>query len=293
MPAALQTMRGSLVRHADEGRGAHWYFKHPTVGDAYGALLAKNPELLGIYILGTHPDRLMTQVTCGSVGLEHAVAIPDSLFSVVLSRLESYHSSSRWEVQRRLDGFLARRCSASFLRLYLATYPATLDRLADPGMLFSAVSEVPLAARLHELQLLPEQVRARFMARVTECTLDGDDLSAFESKAVQTIFGNDFASLRARVASELIPRLADVRRSWQSNDSAGVSAADQMAPLIESLEAMRPELRTIVEIDQIDATTGCGQARESPTARDTDILVGDMLPAHGNQPRSIFDDVDD
>ncbi len=69
---------------------ALWRFKHPTVGDALAALLLKNPELLGIYVRGSSVESLMRQITCGDVGLEHAVALPNPLFRLVVRRLGEF-----------------------------------------------------------------------------------------------------------------------------------------------------------------------------------------------------------
>jgi hypothetical protein len=66
---------------------AAWRFKHPTVGDAYAFLLLQNPELLGIYVQGSPIDKLMGQISCGDVGLERAVALPKTLFPLVLLNL--------------------------------------------------------------------------------------------------------------------------------------------------------------------------------------------------------------
>jgi len=69
---ALESLSGSLVQYTHLEDTAAWKFKHPTVGDAYAALLLRNPELLGIYIRGSPMDKLMGHVTCGDVGLERA-----------------------------------------------------------------------------------------------------------------------------------------------------------------------------------------------------------------------------
>jgi energy-coupling factor transporter ATP-binding protein EcfA2 len=77
---ALSALRDSLVRHAvEEGQGV-WRFKHPTIGDAFSSILLDDPELMGIYLISAPIDKLIYQVTCGDVGLEHAVLVPKSYF---------------------------------------------------------------------------------------------------------------------------------------------------------------------------------------------------------------------
>jgi hypothetical protein len=60
---ALDCLNGSLVQHAQTEDAAIWRFKHPTVGDAFAAVLLQNPELLGIYARGSPMYSLMGQVT--------------------------------------------------------------------------------------------------------------------------------------------------------------------------------------------------------------------------------------
>jgi hypothetical protein len=63
-----------------------WRFKHPTIGDAYAELLVQSPELLGIDIRGSAPERIVDQVTCGDVGIEKAVVLPKPLFPLILGK---------------------------------------------------------------------------------------------------------------------------------------------------------------------------------------------------------------
>jgi hypothetical protein len=69
---ALESLNGSLVKYTVTESSATWKFKHPTIGDAYAGLLLQSPELLGVYLRGSSIDKLMSQVTCGDLGLEHA-----------------------------------------------------------------------------------------------------------------------------------------------------------------------------------------------------------------------------
>ncbi|HXG71104.1 MAG TPA: hypothetical protein VNJ04_10915 [Gemmatimonadaceae bacterium] len=77
---ALEALNGSLVQHSQASGTALWRFKHPTIGDAYASTLVESPELLGVYIQGSAPEKLVEQVTCGDVGIERAVIVPNALF---------------------------------------------------------------------------------------------------------------------------------------------------------------------------------------------------------------------
>src|ERR1700680_2493837 len=96
-----------------------WLVEHPAIGDAYASILVHSPELLGIYIRGSAPEKLVEQVTCGAVGIEKAVVIPKVLFPLMLERLSEFPKSkdyksghlASWGGKWALHGFLARRCS--------------------------------------------------------------------------------------------------------------------------------------------------------------------------------------
>ncbi|MFY9729213.1 MAG: hypothetical protein WAK24_01300 [Candidatus Acidiferrales bacterium] len=223
---ALGALNGSLVLHSAASGTAMWRFKHPTIGDAYALLLVQNPELLGVYIQGSAPEKLVEQVTCGDVGIERAVIVPDALFMLVLARLREFPKSKAyksgmlalWGSKWALYGFLSRRCSKEFLKLYIRDNPDVLDRISEPGLMLSAMSEVDLVVRLHTLGLLPEEHRRRFIETVSRYACDGDDLSAMSNKSIRSVFmDSEFDELKRRVRSELLPRLDDVRRNRQSN----------------------------------------------------------------------------
>ena len=152
-----------------------WRFKHPTIGDAYAASLTFSPDMLGIFLSGSSTENLISQVTCGNVGVEKAVIVPKSLFPAMRSRLIEFTSSesykvqwrSEWGARRALYRFLANRCSKEFLALYLELDPDIVKRVSMPGRSLSLVAEVDLAVRLHGFGLLPEASRKEFVETVS------------------------------------------------------------------------------------------------------------------------------
>jgi len=303
---ALDCLNGSLVQYAQSEGIATWRFKHPTVGDAFAAMILKNPELLGIYVRGSPMDNLMGQITCGDVGLEHAVALPKSLFPLVLTRLSEFASESsrtpRWMKESRLDRFLTTRCSRDFLTEYIKDH-RVLDRVAHPGLLLSASSEVDLAVRLHEFGLLPEQHRKTFVEKVVAYAFEGEDLYAVESRGIQNVFtASELSEFRERIRGELLPRLSDIRWDWQQNWDSNGLPDDHMYPLLGAFAALKielagePDLVRAVEKEITLANDWIAETAAEDRALDrTPRLFGDV--DGGEQPRkrsrSIFDDVDE
>jgi len=186
--AALEAMEGGLVQHVHAEGGAFWRFKHPTIGDAFAALIVQSPELLGIYLQGTPPEDMVGQITCGDVGIERAVLIPKALFPVVIARLDEFSAHSaykspvfaEWGAQSGVRRFLAHRCSSEFLGEYVEKHPELLSGVAQPGLFLDSVPEVILAVKLHECGLLPEDKRKMFVATVTEYAVEGQDLQGLK-----------------------------------------------------------------------------------------------------------------
>ncbi len=308
---ALESLNGSLVQYTSMEGTAAWRFKHPTVGDAYASLLLQSPELLGIYVQGSPIERLMGQVTCGDVGLERAVVLPKTLFPLVLRRVSDqapttdYKSPvlASWDSRRRVDRFLSSRCSKEFLVLYAKEHPDVFDRVSKPGLFLSAVEEVDLAIRLHELGLLPEKQRKTFVSTVTSYAIEGEDLYAIESSKIQSVFTSiELHEFRERVRSELVPNLAAIRSTWEDNLRPDEQAQEHMEPLLESLAALKEEFASEAAVlSKIDREIQRAQewiswnAVEESEDRRPGRTFGDVeARGHLALPvRGIFDDVDE
>jgi energy-coupling factor transporter ATP-binding protein EcfA2 len=305
--AALEALKGSLVVHTHAGDESAWHFKHPTISDAYAAILVQSPEHLGIFIQGSAPERLVDQVTCGDVGIEKAVVVPNSLFPQMLAKLEQFSQSKSYKsawlsafgAKRDLQGFLARRCAKQFLSLYLQRNPGLLDQVSQPGLFLDTVPEVRLAKRLHEFGLLPEDKRRKFVETVSNYALEGEDGDALDDEGIRTLFTDEeFEELVQRARTELVPRLDDVRREWQSNYSRRDLPEEHMQKLLEFFGSLKKrfgddektvrviecEMRNTIE--WIDEHTP-----EEPEISPRELGTVEVSQKPHNT-RSIFDDID-
>ena len=225
---ALDALNGSLVTNMQIDDQPVWRFKHPTIGDAYAVTLALSSELLGIFLSGSSTENLISQVTCGNVGVEKAVVVPKSLFPMMVERLREFSASdkykvrwmSSWQARRSLYRFLASRCSKEFLELYLKQEPDILESVSKPGLYLNTVPEVDLAVRLHLVDLLPEENRKKFIETVSNYAIDGEDFYALDDADVRSVFIDcEFDELVETVRNNLLPKLADVRTLQQRNHS--------------------------------------------------------------------------
>lgn len=313
---ALNAMQDSLTVHIREGGRALWRFKHPTVGDAYSSILLRNSELLDIYIEGAPPEELITTITCGNVGLEGAVVLPNSLYPSVAEKLASFvdacagqSSSNGRKARRDVERFLAVRCDREFLGLYQKRHPAILDRVSTPRKLLYAVSEVELALRLFEFGLLPEENRRKFVQTVTQYAVEGEDGYALENSRIAKMFTTEEEEeLTLRLQRELIPNLADARKYWEENFSDDEDPESYIQPFVDILSALEARFPT-------DNNVGAAVAEEGTKVdRWIQQTIEDLAEREGDQQniepeydrrdfhafreqlvpaeRSIFDDID-
>jgi hypothetical protein len=305
--SALEALMGSLVVRTSASGESVWRFKHPTIGDAYAALLAQSPELLGIYLQGSAPERLIEQVSCGDVGMEKAIVVPIALFPTMLSKLEELTQArthkdpwwSTWSARRSLYGFLASRCSKEFLEAYLESHHGLLASISKPGLMLSVMSEVRLVARLHAFGLLPEHYRLEFIETVSEYAIEGRDTDAVDNSWIRSVFmPAEHANLIAQVRTQLLPKLAEIRRDHQSDCSSDQSREDHMYSFVTALDTLRrcfsqeAAALAIVDAEARKAQDWINEDDSGPSEPPPRKL-GKLKPLpDANSVRSIFDDID-
>ena len=122
---ALNNMDGSLVKLYHIGGSSRWIFKHPTISDAFDSIIAGDHELLDIFLTGTRINKLISEVTCGDVGLKGAkLIIPESRYVLLLERIKEINNSYVLYV------FLAYRCDKAFLNKYIQQNPNIFNEIS-------------------------------------------------------------------------------------------------------------------------------------------------------------------
>ncbi len=303
----LEALNGSLVVHQQVDGESVWRFKHPTIGDAFAASLARKPDLLGIFLVGTSVENLMKQVVCGDVAVEGAVRVPGALFKQVLARLAEFNESvsdtsrymATWHAKWSLNAFLTRRCGKEFLALYIQTNPSLVAQVSRPGLILSASSEVKLAVRLHELELLPDANRRMFVETVSNYAVKGDDMLALSDEEIRELFTEaEHANLVERVRTELLPRLHCVREKEQNNYTRDRSADDHIEHLLEGFDILKDKFSDDVGVvgliqEQISEAKAWAGENDHEIPSMTPRILGTATATDQPQGnRSIFDDVD-
>ncbi len=158
---------------------------------------------------------------------------------------------------------------------------------------------VSLAIRLHEVGLLPETVRQKFVATVSKYAIDGEDVYALDSKRLRPMFTDDeFETLVRRVHAGLLPRLDDVRRDWELDHQTSDSAEEHMGQLLESFDVLKKHFASdskavmLIERERQRAQEWIGEHTVDEPEREPRVLGAVEPTVETNSERSIFDDID-
>ncbi len=296
---SLNALEGSLLLQSLQGGSYFWRFKHPTIRDAFAAIVAKDRELMDIYLTGTPVNKLLNEVTCGDVGIQGAkVIVPVDRFDALTTRIESFEATKDGN-ERSLHQFLSYRCDHAYLASYIARYPDFIPSLSF-GSYLTAHSDVSVIVRLNELGLLPESKRAAAVATIRTLATSTPDADFLRASIREIIRPSEFAQIMEDVRTILLPKIDGVIRDWRSNYDKKDDPEEHFYLLVSALKDFRVELAehpdAIAHIDAavIDVKEAIEELRsEHQPEPDTDDFGADSSSAVSSEDsRSIFDDVD-
>jgi len=292
---SLKAMKGSLVIFV-AGDNNYWRFKHPTLSDAIGEIISLDTELIDIYIRGTPPDKLMKEITCGNVDIQGVkLVIPQSRYNDIMGILDTVE-------KRDLIMFLTYRCNREFIKEYLKANPEIFNHIMKVNSFLSIVPEVLLIVKLHNINLLPEKYRKRFVKEVKRLAVDTPDADFLDSNKIGSVIKpEEKQSILIKVEKELIPTLNDVIDEWRWNYDSPEDPEAYFRPLISALETYLKNFESnkdIVDIikksieriyEEIEYLLG-----ELP-GEDYDYsdISSRSTQNYSNDDRNIFDDIDE
>lgn len=301
---ALNSLNGSLVIQSIQDGVYLWRFKHPTIRDAFAAVIAEDRELMDIYLAGAPVDRLLNEVTCGDVGVQGVkVIVPRDRYDSLITRLSEIDSTKRmalWDLHR----FLAFRCEREFLALYITRYPNFITGL-NVGSYLYAVSDVNVIVRLHEFGLLPDSKRASTTVAIRKLAVETPD-AGFLSEGIKKIFTQEeITSILEDIRIKLLPNLISTISEWESNYDSN-SDEDPESHFDELVRALNKFHRELSEDSEADAQIQSALAmikevietlnqdqQDEPDYDDFDgQFSDDSDDGSSNESHSIFDDVD-
>lgn len=171
---ALMALRDSYVKLSFDPLGQYWTFRHPTIRDALAEFVARDPNLVDVYLDGTRTNQMLTEIVLGTVEVPGAkVRIGRDRYTYLLRRLNDADIVT-------CIRFLENRCDAEFLRQYLAVHPDVFDGALEVSHRdyypFNLLAS--LASKCESLGVLPEQIRAKLSRKICTMAFDGRNFDA-------------------------------------------------------------------------------------------------------------------
>jgi hypothetical protein len=289
---SLEALQGSLVLLVETEDGPKWTFKHPTVADAYAALVGGSPELVELYVRGAKRDRILDEVVCGHVKLRGAsVRVPPSLYPTLIERLREGNP-----FDSRVLRFLSYRTDKPMLAAFAAAAPQVFDRWTTFGSELSWDADVTIFARFQKHDLLPESVRQNASARIAEVTLENADSSFLSDTDVRTLLTDaDFDALLKDFEAQVVNKYIQDPLEW----GRGVYSTDMPGHfrfLLESLERYRDHKQATSDETLRKAITRLEEhisELEDEDEESSSELASAPVGATTSAIATIFDDIDE
>ena len=213
---ALVSLDGSLLMLVRQGGEFSWRMKHPTIRDAFAALIAENRELLDIYLAGTPVTQLLREVSCGDVGIKGVkVIVPEDRYGSFWTRIEAYLLQARADIDA-VKRFFATRCERSFLAGYIARNSGFIPSLKVRSYL-GAMPDVDVIVRLRILGLLPEVVRLQHVTEIRRLAVETPDPDFLRDQIRPLFDSSEFAAILEDVRVLLLPYLSNHVDEWRKS----------------------------------------------------------------------------
>lgn len=254
---AFSAADGTFLQLSTDSRGNPvWRFRHPTIREAFAAVVAEDANAVGIFLDGLSPDELVEQVDCGGANVRGTlVRVPEQLYDRVVSKVPllpagggQWSNSTAW--------FLQHRCSDEFLRRWAAHRPAELPQLADFGMYISAMWEPGVLARLHAAGALPEPVRAAAARQLARHALDFDG-GWLDNDVVTLLTDDERKATLDRIREEILPDLREhidqAGEGWDSDLEPSQRYREARAAIDSYREAFRNDAKVQAALAEADA----------------------------------------
>lgn len=225
---AFQHLRGTFLAlsSTDDGN-QQWHFQHPTIREGFAAMIADDPNAVEILLDGLTDDEMLRQIDCGGVGQGLLVAVPISLYKKVSSRARLASVLNADTRYSPLAGFLNRRCSDDFIRLWAFDNAGDLEKLLSFGRHIGVSWRLVILARLHLAGVLPEHLRLQAVELLERRAIEDFDSSWLDVGVVGLFSQLERDALLARFQVECLPVLDDFIDSSASGYSGYTTPAER------------------------------------------------------------------
>jgi hypothetical protein len=298
---ALNELDGSFILKKSDGDSRIWMFAHPTIADALAEILRDRPDLLEVYIHGARGDELLSEVVCaGSTHIRDAIVVPASANDLLVSRILELPDEQG--LNRTLFSFLAHRASDDVLRDVVEKDSSILKRTAEHYWKLSVDGRIALFARLHEMHLLPADLRAEVADDLESALFHDFDGSLLEDdRLLALIAPSRLLSMSMRLYDSMKADVPGHIESIVSNADLTIEPSDNFDDMTSFLGTIRSVFSSVESVTSLvsdlegEVTDGIATIAEKKQDSSTDWEGEDIAPSAISAPsggRSIFSDLD-
>ena len=216
MRAALAPLNGSLLIQVRQKGEFGWRAKHPTILDAFAALVAADRELMDIYLVGTPVRQLLSEIACGDTHFGGVkVEVPVDRYDGLIGPIQAFHAES-YENRNAVNSFLGHRCGREFLKQFLERSPGFAERLQVMSY-FYAVTSIDVLNKLHAVGLLAEDQRLKHAAALRELAVQTPDDGFLNPNIVSFLKEDEVEGIVSDIRENLLPNIDREVEIWKDN----------------------------------------------------------------------------
>jgi hypothetical protein len=299
--AALGPLDGSLLLQVRQKGEFGWRAKHPTILDAFAALVAADRELMDIYLMGTPVRQLLSEIVCGETPFDGVkVDVPRDRYDGLIERIRTFEVED-YKDHDLVNSFLAYRCGKEFIQHFIEKNPSYPKSL-HVGSYFYAVTSVKLINKLHAVDLLAEDQRLKHVSIVRQLAVEVPDDGFLDPKVISFLKRDEVEEILGDICEILLPNINHEIEVWKENYPSDESPSDYFYTLKRTLSSFASALAhdpyAVALIDKgKEAISNAVLELESEADREPDYDDFSRLDRSTDGPsasdaRSIFDDVD-
>ena len=221
--ASLNDLKNSLILCIRQDSRQYWSFRHPTIRDAFAALVGANPEFIDIYLAGTPGDKLIDEVTCGDLSIKGVkIIVPPEKYPIVIKKLAEIGSRNPLRFSDPVDDFLAHRCGGEFLEKYFTECEPMASLPNQITMLHIFDNSLKMLIRLHDDGRLPNEIRLATVKKIYSLADHNCSLQFTQEPIVHLLTIEEKNSLIDQVKDVIFTNgtdlIQDLSNSWDPED---------------------------------------------------------------------------
>ena len=313
--ASLNALNNAFIYRIREDGREYWCFRHPSIRDAFAALVGANPEFIDIYLAGTPADKLVDEVTCGDLSIKGVkIIVPPEKYPIVIEKLSEIGKREPSRFSDPVDHFLAHRCNGEFLEKYFTEREPMASLPNQIEILHMFDNSLKILIRLQDDGRLPNEIRLATVKKIVSLADQNCSLEFTQEPIVHLLTIEEKDALIDQVKDVIFTNktdlIQDLRDTWDPEDDPDFIFTTYEETLALIMEESEDEFEQTMAEELLDEVAHTIQEMESQRelhkivkemeiARDLSIPSNTVLKSKQEaieivaEKRNIFDDIDE